>query len=249
VSYEGQDAARWVVNLELPFFIGSVRIKDAAIDLYPIHNLFKVSPHAGLKEVHLHLDPHPGTHGFPEVAHIYLGLPAFSWSTEDLGDPAFPARAYPVLKEHIRRAQRCILGRPIGHFEPIVWQTGELPLQPGGFMLQGGGGRDVSELLAPLVAPIRALTLELGRPGGVAHLPALFEFIKTMRALGRDPDPGDELLKLALVGGPPDEVRRRVIGQLQAQGMSPFRVTWLGPPAAATPSDTATGSPDEKPPS
>src|SRR5262249_12068748 len=47
------DAARWVVNLSLPFFIGSVRLKDAAIDLYPTHNLCLVRPHKGLKEVHL----------------------------------------------------------------------------------------------------------------------------------------------------------------------------------------------------
>src|SRR5437660_828653 len=83
---------------------------------------------------------------------IALGPPALSWSTDDLADREFPARAYPVLKGHIQAAQRSIQGRAIGHFESIIWQTGQPPVQPGDFMLQGGGGgQEVSEALSSLV--------------------------------------------------------------------------------------------------
>src|SRR5262245_57960426 len=111
IPYANVDAARWVVNLDLPFFVGSVRLNDSAIDLYPTHNLYKVLPHPGLKEVHIDLDCTAELAGTPEVAHVWTGPPLLSWSTADLADPEFHAHAYPILKGHIRAAQRNTLAR------------------------------------------------------------------------------------------------------------------------------------------
>jgi hypothetical protein len=227
ISYKDEDAARWVVNLGLPLFIGSVRLDGAAIDLFSTHGLFKVRPHPGLREVHLHLDGQAEHFGSPEVAHIHIGPPALSWSTDDFADREFPARAYPVLKGHIRAAQRNLQGRAMGHFEPVVWEPGRVPGLPGAFMIQSGGDRETSEALASLVAPMRALTVELGKSNQLAHLPAVFEFIKAMRALGTDPDPGDGLVKMA-IAGPPDESRKQILGRLLAQGMFQVRFWWQG---------------------
>jgi hypothetical protein len=227
IPYADQDAARWLINLGLPFFIGSVRLADAAIDLYPTHGLFKVRPHPGLKEVHLNLEDQAERFGSPEVAQIYIGPPALSWSANDLSNRAFSDNAYLVLKGHILAANRNMFGRAMGHFEPVLWITGKPPMQPGTFMLQGGGGRDVSETLASMVAPIRALILELGTQNRLSLLPGLFEFVKTMRVLGVDPDQEDMLLKMALAGSPND-LRSEVLGRLLAQGMSPARFWWQG---------------------
>jgi hypothetical protein len=227
VIYEDEGAANWVVSLGLPFFIGSVQL-SGAIDLYPTHNLFKVCPHAGLREVRLHLDVCDEHFGSPEVARIHIGPPALSRRTADLTDHEFPAKAYPVLKGHIRAAQRNIVGRAVGHFEPVVWRPGQPPEQPGAFMLQASGSRDIADLLAPLIAPIRALTSELGRKKRLELLPGVFEFIETMRALGIDPDPEDCCLKMAAGAGPPDDLRRRILGRLLAQGMSAARFWWQG---------------------
>jgi hypothetical protein len=239
IPYKNPDEARWVVNLGLPLFIGSVRLVEAAVDLYCTHGLFRVTSHAGLKEVHLHLDPHADVHlGSPEVADVYLGSPVLSWSADDLADRGFLARAYPVLKGHIQAAQRSIQGRPIGHFESIKWQTGQPPELAGDFMLHGsGGGEEASAALSSLVAPIRAVLLEMCRTRQVAQLPGLFGFIKVMRALGTDPDKDDILVKAALAGCPQDDLWKEVHGHLLAQGMTPVRfwfqgqqVNPLGPP-------------------
>jgi len=226
IPYSDQDAARWLVNLGLPFFIGSVRINDGAIDLYPTHALFKVHLHAGLREVHLHLDGCTEHFGSPEIAQINIGPPALSWSTEDLADREFPARVYPLLKGHIRAAQRNILGRTVGHCESVNWQTGEPPVQPGAFWIQGSGDQEILDALDSIVAPIRSLILNMGRPQRLALLPGLFEFVKTMRALGIDPDPEDGLMKMAVGSGLRDEQGRAVLGRLLSQGMSPARF-WI----------------------
>jgi hypothetical protein len=228
IFYEDTDAARWLVRLGLPLFIGSVRVKGAAIDLYPVHALFKVLPHNGLREVHLHLDAHPEQLGSPEVAHVYVGPPALSWSTNELADREFPVRAYPVLKGHIGAAHRNIQGRVMGYSESVVWQPGQLPAHSGAFMLQKSQCQDFSKTLASLITPIRALIMDMEHPDRIIHLPGVFEFVKAMRALGTDLDPEDGLVKMAVGCGPPDDLRRKILGRLLGQGMSPARFWWQG---------------------
>src|SRR5262249_14498955 len=73
---------------------------------------------------HLHLDDFPDHLGSPPVAHVSLGPPALSWSTDDLADRDFLDRAYPILKGHIHAAQLNTRGRSMGYSEPVSWVRG-----------------------------------------------------------------------------------------------------------------------------
>jgi hypothetical protein len=236
VEYPDVTAATWLMNLQLPFFIGRVRMKDAAVDLFPTHRLFQVKETAALREVYLHLEEHPGMLGATDVAHVVLGPPAYSWTVSDLADKSFHDRIYPILKEHIRAAQRNITARPYGYYEMVPWVTGEMPKPFVAFGMQHGGtGGEASNALKAMVAPIQTLLTHISHLHRPALLPTMFEFVKLMRSLGEDPDKGDVLTLMSAISAcrieidAPSAVQRDVIVSLLTKGMSPnwTLIRWL----------------------
>jgi hypothetical protein len=219
VEFAKKPGADWLMNLPHPFFVASVRMKDATVDLYPVHNLFHVRPHTGLKEVYLHLDECPQQYGTTEISNVHIGPPALSWTAANFVDPGFPNWAYPVLKSHILASQQNIAGRAIGYTPMVRWKTNETLEFTGGVSLFGGQ-QELAAALQNLTAPIRSLLPQMGYPNKLAHVPAIFEFIKVMRILGHDPDPEDRLLSLTVSDGLYSEEGRNIINKLLDMGMS-----------------------------
>ena len=75
---------RWLENLKLPFFIGSVRKQDSAIDLYPTHRLSQAILEMQHKEVHLFLDRKQERDAPKDVRFLNIGAAA-----SDLDDARF----------------------------------------------------------------------------------------------------------------------------------------------------------------
>jgi hypothetical protein len=123
---------------------------------------------------------------------------------------------------------RNIQGRPLGHYEDVHWQTNEPPTLPGGSWLHHSAtGQEVAETLNALLVPLYSLLSAVGSKGWFVHLPAAFGFVKALRALGVDADPGDNRIRMALVPNLASDEGKQVLAQLQAMGISPGRY-WAG---------------------
>jgi hypothetical protein len=118
---------RWLEQLRLPFFIGSVRKADSAIDLYPTHRLSQVILEAKYSEIHLFLDEKRHLHEDGGARRINIGPPLLSWSINDLVDRNFSELAFSVLKPYLDAEERNILYREVRYVETISWETGKPP--------------------------------------------------------------------------------------------------------------------------
>jgi hypothetical protein len=206
VDYETEDEVRWLMGLELPLFIGSVRLADAAIDLYPTHSLQRVQRETkSIRKYRFQLDQLHESSGSLDLRLVTLGPPAASWSVAQLSDPDFPRRAYAILKTHIAISRENIRNCPIGHFEALRWDTNEVPVRDDGFSLAGGPGSNPT-IYSSLAPPLRALFMELClMPNQLSHVGRLLDFLELLRELGAAPCPV-EFATMALLKATPEQL-------------------------------------------
>src|SRR5581483_10054979 len=125
IVYSG-DEIRWLRQLQLPLFFGSVDLQASQVELYFGHVLSHVfvTPEKPAKLI-LHLDPVDISQFTAEEGHHEnLGVPILSWGIAQNTSPNFHATAHAVLKSAIEEEQRNLKFRAIHWVEPIEWGTG-----------------------------------------------------------------------------------------------------------------------------
>src|SRR5262245_26561119 len=144
ITYEG-DEVRWLTNLKLPLFIGSVDLATAEISLYTTHRVSQVLLEMAHQRIDLHLDPHNEWTDPPSgLRSANIRPPVLRWTAERLVSADFAEQAYSVLKSVIECEQRNIRNRPIRFLESLKWETGQPPVASGYMML----GSSVEEAVA-----------------------------------------------------------------------------------------------------
>jgi hypothetical protein len=182
---------RWLESLRLPFFIGCVRKKESAIDLFATHRLSQAFLETQHKEVHLLLDPESEHSRDSDVRSLNIGPPLLSWTTHDLADPDFVPFAYSILKPYLDAEQRNIEYRGIRYIEIITWQTGNVPKCEQSHMLFQSTVvddeiRNVFRCMAPHVHAVAARAVSTNDRHAMDLVLRLIDY---MRGNGFDPDP------------------------------------------------------------
>jgi hypothetical protein len=191
VIYSGHEV-RWLESLKLPFFLGSVRKEDSALDLYATHRLSQVMLEMSHKEVHLFLDTHEEGKAGPDKRFVNIGPPLLSWSIHDFTKSDFAPWAYSVLKPYLDAEQRNIDYRGIRYIQQISWETGKPPrCQEAHTLCQSAvSNDDILRVMRSMVPHLHALVAwALGTEDRHAFEICL-QLIDYMRRTGFDPDPG-----------------------------------------------------------
>jgi hypothetical protein len=195
--YEG-DEVDWLVNLQLPLFIGSVDLGASSISLYSTHRLSSILIEHRYAKIGLFLDTVDEGGGNSGERYGNCGPPVLKWAVSDLARPDFPAHAYSVLKPFITAELRNIHHRPIRYLEPIYWETNQPPVCGRTFQAFGSI-RDDSRMRANLEAMkphLHALAMDLFAHRARDEMGLVLAFIAFMRSYGIDPDPDNILLTL-----------------------------------------------------
>lgn len=129
IEYVGEEV-RWLFELELPFFIGSVDRSTGSMDLYCCHNLseaFVSSPSCNRISIRTDHGIKP-TDFHPAADVVNVGPPVFSWSLDDVEtNPELRNQFNLVCKAHARAAKTSIEQRRVGMVETVTWETNKVP--------------------------------------------------------------------------------------------------------------------------
>lgn len=134
VVYEG-DQVKWLLSLELPFFIAEVDRSKTRINLYCCHALneafisdrtrpkLRITFDNGILLDELHTDK--------EV--VKVGPPVFSWTINDLeAVPDLRAQFNNVIKKHIKFYKQSMEERRVGSITSLCWTSNSPPEWAGG---------------------------------------------------------------------------------------------------------------------
>ena len=180
---------KWLLSLELPFFVGSVDLSAARIDLFACHRLTQaiIEGH-DYKSIVLDLEGSSEQKEEPKNGRrLCIGPPVLSWSVNDMSDKDFIRSSYAVLKPHLTTYQRNLeLGR-CGRFEQLAWETSRVPELVNVQMM---AGPDTLQTAMSLALPyISACLLDLNGTGELELFDKLREVAAGMCDLGATPDP------------------------------------------------------------
>jgi hypothetical protein len=190
VIYVGHEV-RWLEALRLPFFLGVVRMNEAALDLYATHRLSQVLLEKAWEEIHLYFEPTDEVRGGSDRRFAHIGPPLLSWSMHELANPDFSSRAYSILKPYLDTEQRNIEYRPIGYLENIHWETGQPPDCESGQTLLGSVSDEYALRVMRSMAPhLSAFYLRAMARNDREGLELYLRLANHMREAGFDPDPG-----------------------------------------------------------
>lgn len=150
IEYVGEEV-RWLQDLELPLFIGSVNRKTATMDLYCCHNLsevFVADPEC--ERIIIRTDPgiNPVDLHKPDDV-VNVGPPVFSWSLEDVASkPELRSQFNSVCRVHAKAAKTSIELRRVGLVKTVSWKTNEIPKSVGWKSMVGQGDTVVDDIAA-----------------------------------------------------------------------------------------------------
>lgn len=194
ISYAGE-AIRWLKALKLPFFVGIVRLEDAAIDLYGTHRLSQIMLEAiEWERLDLYFKPVDETKKATSTKRATdIAPPLLTWSVHDLSNPDFLSDAYTRLKPYIEQEQRNIDYRPIGYLENIDWRPGDpAPNYDAGTTTTGSGREeDFLHLLRSMRPHLSAFSLWALSRNDREGLELYERLVDHLRGAGFDADPGD----------------------------------------------------------
>lgn len=192
---------RWLESLKLPFFIGSVRKADAAIDLFATHRLSKALLERPYNEIELALEPKMEAilgsldteveDIIDDYRCVNVGPPLLSWSVSDLADSGFTQQAYAVLKPYLEAEQRNVDYRGIRYIEVIEWVTNEPPrCKQGSMHFQSFGcDEEIQRVFRSMAPHIVALWMRVLGTNDRQLLEVILQLVNYMRDNGFDPDP------------------------------------------------------------
>ncbi len=198
IDYRDEVEVRWLKELQLPFFVGSVSVEDASMSLYTGHNLSRVFLEHAKEEdydaISLRLDSEGaararkhGSTNDPRV--VSLGPPVFVWDCREVADPGFVDKANAVLGPWIACESRNIKLREIRYFENMKWETNE-PAMPTGAMMMGSSdpSKGLVHDLEAMKPYVDKLIMHIHSAGSTEDIAAVALLVALMRRYGVEPE-------------------------------------------------------------
>lgn len=116
----------WLLNLNYPYFIGSVDITKSKMEIYSLHIINSMpSINKMCKGLIINLDGVGDTES--EVLELTLGKPILTLTTEDVQDPEKIRIKTSILKKWIEKEYENIKVRNIGLTKTYDWDTNKMP--------------------------------------------------------------------------------------------------------------------------
>jgi hypothetical protein len=198
--YHDRRQVKWLSQLALPLFLGSVDLRNSSISLYSYHQLYSMMvestfPAAARCYLNKQKQMRRGAKDDEGTRCLYLGPPVLSWSAGDLAKPEFRKQAYDVLSPFLQVERKNIELRPIKFMRRLTWETG-LPPEIGDWHFSASSRNDPLPLLRTLVPYLLALAHDCMTKAKLEVEPILGHLFDWMRSQGVDPDPGNSLRPL-----------------------------------------------------
>lgn len=129
ISYKDHELD-WLMNLQLPLFIGQVSRRDSSLSLFPAHVLnefFVLRDFKNFKELIVKINDSGNTKRLAkeERYQIYLGKPLLTININQASGPSFTEQAYQILKDYLRLEHQNINSRRLKFYRHIKWITNE----------------------------------------------------------------------------------------------------------------------------
>jgi hypothetical protein len=212
LKYRGH-ALSWLLDQELPMFIGRVSVKDAAISLYPTLHVNQAVLALHAKETSIRFGTfkyqYPWQSEGTDSAIVYLGEPVLKWSVNDLGDMAWSRNAYEVMKQFLLFARREYELLSLGQCSRLEWRTNDKESIRSSFSMLKGNPAELQSLVKKSEAVLRALFFRavwMREPSGDSLMIPIILLAKGLKENGVDIDPERlfEKFFVALRKGPTD---------------------------------------------
>jgi hypothetical protein len=126
ITYDGA-AARWLRDMDLPFFIGSVDTDNDSMALYSTHEFHRVYVEGAYETYRLDLDPEPEEIEHKKFRSFNLGRPVLTYKASGIRDRGFLDRSYAILKPLVDAEYLNLKTRRFGHIQGWRWETNEVP--------------------------------------------------------------------------------------------------------------------------
>ncbi len=116
----------WLLNLQLPLFIGKVSRRESSLSLFTAHVLnefFVLRDFRNFKELIVKIDDGGNAKRFAkgERYEISLGEPLVTININQASDSSFTEHVYQILKDYLRLEHRNIRSRPLKFYRHIKW--------------------------------------------------------------------------------------------------------------------------------
>jgi len=117
---------KWLLNLDYPYFIGSVDITNSKMEIYTLHYVNSM-PSINETCTGLIISLDKIQNGEDKVLKIDLGDPILTLTTKDIQDPEIVREKGIVLKQWILGEYENIKVRNIGLTKTFRWKTNKMP--------------------------------------------------------------------------------------------------------------------------
>lgn len=116
----------WLLNLDYPYFIGSVDIKNSIMEIFAIHYITCLpSINENCKGLILSLDKVSEQNN--SILELDLGKPILTLSTKDILTPDILNQKRKILKQWVLNEYENIKIRNIGLTKNFIWKTNKMP--------------------------------------------------------------------------------------------------------------------------
>jgi len=117
---------KWLLNLDYPYFIGSVDITNSKMEIYSLHYVNSI-PSINETCAGLVISLDEIQNGKDKVMNLGLGDPILTLTTEDIQDSEIVSKKSAILKHWILGEYENIKVRNIGLTKTFGWQTNKMP--------------------------------------------------------------------------------------------------------------------------
>jgi hypothetical protein len=192
----GPDEMRWLSELQLPLFIGSVNLKGASIQLFSCHHVSEQLATKRPRAITCCLNDRPTRHlddPTSGTVAISLGPPVLAWGIAEGEDPAFLQQAYEVLKPWIQHEGKNAELRNFRYFRELTWETGKSP-RPGLTVMTSAMTEPLSAVVLQAALPyLRTLAFDAANKRDADSFPLFQQLFEWVRRRGVEPDPNRTL--------------------------------------------------------
>ncbi len=149
-----------MINLKLPFFIGSVNSKDSTISLYTTYRLSQIAIEHEYRKLSLHMQEVNEIGKVDGERRFNIGPPLLKWGFTELQSAEFRMKTYQMLKTVIESEERNLKHRSIKYMESIDWRTND-GVTPGWHFMTGSMLKDETPHILQEMAPyVSALSMQ-----------------------------------------------------------------------------------------
>lgn len=154
IKFSGEQV-KWLIDLELPFFVASINKQDSSISLYSTYHLNDVLvTNANRTEIILDLNSvslsEYDCSDESASIRIPMGPKVINWSIKTLSENKnFQNEFYKLLKAHIKLMKKGIESRRVGVIGMALWKSNEEPIIWGTKIKPSPCTSEKDEIIAP----------------------------------------------------------------------------------------------------